>query len=133
MKAADHSALTPTEQEELRRVLDAKRTQLLSKVRQRLQPGIDHDELPEPETERGPGDTADLAERATEDHERLALADHDRALLEEIDGALARMRAGTYGVSEVSGRPIPFERLRAVPWARCGAAEAERIERASRG
>ncbi len=30
----------------------------------------------------------------------------------------SRMDAGTYGISEVSGDPISFDRLRAVPWAR---------------
>ena len=37
--------------------------------------------------------------------------------LEEIEHALQRMDAGTYGVSEVSGEPIPVERLRAMPTA----------------
>ena len=37
--------------------------------------------------------------------------------LEEIEHALQRMDAGTYGVSEISGEPIPVERLRAMPTA----------------
>jgi RNA polymerase-binding transcription factor DksA len=35
-------------------------------------------------------------------------------------------------VSEASGRPIPVERLRAVPWARYAADEAECVEHARR-
>jgi RNA polymerase-binding transcription factor DksA len=31
--------------------------------------------------------------------------------------ALNRIDDGTYGVSEVSGKPIPIERLEAVPYA----------------
>ena len=38
--------------------------------------------------------------------------------LAEVDAALQRVDDGTYGVSEISGRPIPEERLRAVPHAR---------------
>jgi RNA polymerase-binding transcription factor DksA len=38
--------------------------------------------------------------------------------LEEIEEALKRIRAGTYGVSEVSGKPIPVDRLRAIPTAK---------------
>ena len=38
------------------------------------------------------------------------------------DQALERLKAGTYGVCVVSGKPIPKERLRAIPWA------AERVE-----
>jgi RNA polymerase-binding transcription factor DksA len=38
--------------------------------------------------------------------------------LEEVDAALARIAAGTYGVCEGCGKPIPDDRLRALPWAR---------------
>jgi RNA polymerase-binding transcription factor DksA len=38
--------------------------------------------------------------------------------LDEIDAALARVDAGTYGVDEETGEPIPDDRLDAVPWAR---------------
>lgn len=38
-----------------------------------------------------------------------------RQTVEEIDLALARIEAGTYGYSEVSGLPIPRERLEALP------------------
>ena len=40
----------------------------------------------------------------------------------EIDHALAKLDDGTYGLCEVSGLPIPKERLEAIPWAR------ERVE-----
>src|SRR4051812_25005676 len=43
----------------------------------------------------------------------------------EIDCALQRIHDGVYGFCEVTGRPIPPERLRAVPWTRyCHAAAA---------
>ncbi len=38
--------------------------------------------------------------------------------LDEIDGAQARLAAGTFGVCEGCGKPIPLTRLRAVPTAR---------------
>ena len=38
--------------------------------------------------------------------------------LEEIEEAMNRIKAGTYGISEVSGEPIPVERLRAMPTAK---------------
>jgi RNA polymerase-binding transcription factor DksA len=40
---------------------------------------------------------------------------HDR--LGEVDLALQRIEAGAYGISEVSGKPIPIERLEAMPTA----------------
>jgi DnaK suppressor protein len=42
----------------------------------------------------------------------------ERALLGEIQHALAKIEAGTYGISESTGEPIRWERLLALPWAR---------------
>lgn len=39
--------------------------------------------------------------------------------LAEIDAALQRIHDGTYGVCEITGKPIPRRRLEAIPWARC--------------
>lgn len=39
----------------------------------------------------------------------------DRDTLAQVNRALQRMDEGTYGLSEVSGKPIPAERLEAVP------------------
>ncbi|MBO3662388.1 TraR/DksA family transcriptional regulator [Microbacterium stercoris] len=52
---------------------------------------------------------------------RLAgLSDAARDELREIDAALGRIEAGTYGICEVCGEPIPQDRLRARPTAsRC--------------
>ncbi len=121
------AALTQAQREELRRTLEAKRSQLLHALRE-------HEDLEEARdlAEREPGDAADLAESAIEDHDRISKADHDLELLEEVDHALTRLDAGTYGLSEASGRPIPFDRLRAVPWARYDTEETERVEHATR-
>ena len=37
--------------------------------------------------------------------------------LARVEHALDRVKAGTYGYSEVSGKPIPVERLEAIPTA----------------
>ncbi|MEM9038874.1 MAG: hypothetical protein AAGD33_03150 [Actinomycetota bacterium] len=60
--------------------------------------------------EGGEGDTM-VVQR---DLDRV-LSSQARQAVEEIDAALARIGAGTYGYSEVSGRPIPRERLEALP------------------
>ena len=62
--------------------------------------------------ESGEGDTM-VVERERD----LALSAQARQTIADIDAALARMRNGTYGYSVVSGRPIPRERLEAIPWA----------------
>lgn len=71
----------------------------------------------------------DVAERMIEQEGALRIAAFDEALLGEIDRALAKLDAGTYGVSEDSGEPIPLERLESVPWARRLVTEEERRPR----
>jgi RNA polymerase-binding transcription factor DksA len=63
--------------------------------------------------ESGEGDTI-----AVERGRDLALAAKALEMIEEIDHALAKFDLGTYGICEVSGEPIPEERLEAIPWAR---------------
>ncbi|MFP5321646.1 MAG: TraR/DksA family transcriptional regulator [Acidimicrobiia bacterium] len=63
--------------------------------------------------ESGEGDTI-----AVERGRDLALAAKALEMIEEIDHALAKFDEGTYGICEVSGEPIPQERLEAIPWAR---------------
>jgi RNA polymerase-binding transcription factor DksA len=60
--------------------------------------------------EGGEGDTM-VVQR---DLDRV-LSSQARQTIGDIDAALARIEAGTYGYSEVSGRPIPRERLEAIP------------------
>ncbi|MCB0967472.1 MAG: hypothetical protein KDB37_11610 [Ilumatobacter sp.] len=61
--------------------------------------------------EGGEGDTM-VVERERD----LALSAQAREAVEEIDAALDRIMQGTYGYSIVSGKPIPRERLEAIPW-----------------
>jgi RNA polymerase-binding transcription factor DksA len=62
--------------------------------------------------ESGEGDTM-VVERERD----LALSAQARQTIADIDAALQRIADGTYGYSLVSGRPIPRERLEAIPWA----------------
>ena len=62
--------------------------------------------------EGGEGDTM-VVERERD----LALSAQARQTVADIDTALARLQQGTYGYSVISGKPIPRERLDAIPWA----------------
>ncbi|MEI8241055.1 MAG: TraR/DksA family transcriptional regulator, partial [Actinomycetota bacterium] len=62
--------------------------------------------------EGGEGDTM-VVERERD----LALSAQARDTVAEIDAALARLVTGAYGYSIESGRPLPRERLEAIPWA----------------
>jgi RNA polymerase-binding transcription factor len=57
----------------------------------------------------------------------------DVARLERVDRALKKIEDGTYGVSDLSGRAIPQERLMAVPEAICLAEEERAFEAQTRG
>ena len=65
----------------------------------------------------GVGDTGDegslLYDREVDIDENLL----DRKELAQVERALQRIEQGTYGLSEVSGKPIPIERLEALPYA----------------
>jgi DnaK suppressor protein len=89
--------------------------ELLAAERERIERALARlrrkDEV-EPEDESDPGDQAaelyqdELDEgRADDLHEQLAA----------VERAEARLAAGTYGLSVESGRPIPDERLEALP------------------
>lgn len=77
---------------------------------------------------REPGDvqfdeeSGDGSSLAVERERDLALSSLARAAVDQIDAALERVEAGTYGICVESGKPIPKERLKAIPWA------AERVE-----
>jgi DnaK suppressor protein len=63
----------------------------------------------------------DMADAATDqfDHDvALSLISAEQDTLFEIEGALSRIRAGTYGLCELTAKPIPAARLRAIPWTR---------------
>lgn len=62
--------------------------------------------------ESGEGDSI-----AVERDRALQISAREREEIAEIDAALARIKDGTYGICVVSGKPIPKERLEAIPHA----------------
>ena len=67
--------------------------------------------------EDGVGDLEDEADLIYDREFEADQAIDERTELEQINHALERIDRGTYGVSEVSGKPIPIERLEALPYA----------------
>ena|ERR1700733_305721 len=64
----------------------------------------------------------DEAHEFEEDAQKLAMLEvqgtlvaHDLRRLAQVERALAKIEDGSYGLSDTSGRPIPKERLEAVP------------------
>jgi DnaK suppressor protein len=110
------SDLTKDELETLRSLLLAEQKELLGSGR-----AIAASEERQPEV----GDSMDVAARVSEAEEAAARTERDTTRLTDIEHALARFERGEYGVSELSGEPIGFGRLSAIPWARFTVQEEE--------
>ena len=99
--------------------LDAARERLLTMQRD-LQTTID--DLTErlesgstPDAAEGGQDAGDMGAHEQQAAENEGLLEGARRRLESVQDALKRIEAGTYGISVVSGQPIPLERLEALP------------------
>jgi DnaK suppressor protein len=62
-------------------------------------------------------DPGDQAARLDQTEREEAIREELQDVLLAIERAERRLEDGTYGVSVVSGEPIPNERLELVPWA----------------
>ena len=63
------------------------------------------------------GDVLDAAADTVQDELNSQLVEVESRELHAIDDAIARIEAGTFGNCEECERPIPLERLKAVPYA----------------
>lgn len=64
---------------------------------------------------------ASLSDQGTDTFDRemeLNMMGSEQEVLFEIDAALRRIEKGTYGICELTGVPINFERLQALPYVR---------------
>lgn len=59
----------------------------------------------------------------------LSLVSSEQEALAEIDAAIKRIKDGTYGVCEATGKPISKERLLAVPFARFSTEAQKELEK----
>ena len=120
-RAHPNAGLTQAEVDELERALLQRAQQLREAAQQQrsLLQGERGEEI----------DPVDRADEERRFRDAALLGDAEQHELDQINAALARLRNGTYGVSEVSGEPIGIERLRAVPWATRTAVEEEEAER----
>ncbi len=129
-----HSLINPKNQAGLKaRELEVFRSLLLAKRRELLG---DVDSMEE-EALRSVGGSnlsnlpIHMADMGTDNYEQeftLGLVEKDRRLLQEITLALGKLRDGTYGMCEGTGKPISKARLEAQPWARYSIEHARKIE-----
>ncbi len=78
-----------------------------------------------------PSHMAEQGSEAADQSLSLDLAAAERKLIREIDEALKRIETGVYGLCELTGKPIPADRLEELPWTRYSIDAARELERRS--
>ena len=73
-----------------------------------------------------------MADSGTDNFDRdfaLSLLSSDQDAIYEIEEALKRIEKDTYGICELTGKPIPKARLEAIPWTRFTVQAQAQLER----
>ncbi|GAB6990589.1 TraR/DksA C4-type zinc finger protein [Paenibacillus pini] len=108
--------LTPHQLKKLRRELEQEKHDIELKDEQNDHYGLDESMRDETgELSQIDNHPADVATELYDRELDLSLQDHDDNTIFHINGALERMKSGTYGICQICGQPIPYERLEAVP------------------
>lgn len=93
--------------------------QILIDLRERLRSQMSG--LAKESAQELPGYSLHMADSGTDNFDRdfaLSLLSSDQDAIYEIEEALKRIIKGTFGVCELTGKPIPKARLEAIPWTR---------------
>ena len=89
-------------------------------------------ELVKDATEEQPTFSLHMADAGTDSFDRdfaLSRISSEQDAVYEIDEALMRIRKGTYGICELTGKSIERHRLEAIPWTRFSAAAETLLEK----
>ena len=111
----------PKWRKQLKRLLDL-RSQLLKQQRAQF-----NDALGE-----SPSFSMHMADAGTDSYDRdlaLGMLSHQQDAVYEVEEALNRIRNGTYGLCEATGKKIPARRLEAIPWTRFTAEAEKQLEK----
>src|SRR5262249_25692569 len=79
-----------------------------------------------------PNFSTHMADAGTDTYDRdlaLGMLSSEQDSLYEIDEALERIREGTYGICELTGKKIETARLDAIPWTRFTAEAENQLEK----
>lgn len=99
---------------------------LIGELRGELGSGSESDEVSElADYDQHP---ADMGTETFEREKDLSILESLESELAELEAALQRVEDGTYGIDEVTGEPIPPERLEAYPTARTNVVTERRNE-----
>ena len=90
------------------------------------------DGLAQESAQEMPGYSLHMADSGTDNFDRdfaLSLLSSDQDAIYEIEEALKRIEKNTFGVCELTGKPIPKKRLEAIPWTRFTVEAQAQLER----
>ncbi len=90
------------------------------------------DGLAQESAQEMPGYSLHMADSGTDNFDRdfaLSLLSADQDAVYEIEEALKRIEKNTYGICELTGKPIPQKRLEAIPWTRFTVQAQAQLER----
>ncbi len=122
----NQAGLKARELESFRDLLIAKRRELLGDVH-----SMEEEALRSASSSNLSNLPIHMADMGTDNYEQeftLGLVEKDRQLLREINVALAKIRDGTYGMCEGTGKPITKARLEAKPWAKYSIEYTRKLE-----
>ena len=108
----------------------AKYYQRLVELRDQLTRQMDG--LAEESAQEMAGYSLHMADSGTDNFDRdfaLSLLSSDQDAMYEIEEALKRIEKNTYGICELTGKPIPRTRLEAIPWTRFTVEAQAQLER----
>lgn len=112
-------SLPAVDPEQARQRLESERSRvegLIGDLRGELGPGSENEAVSElADYDQHP---ADMGTETFEREKDLSILESLETELAELEAALQRVDDGTYGIDEVTGEPIPAERLEAFPTAR---------------
>ena len=124
--AAIKTRLVAKELAEYRKILLEARVELIARVT-----GLEDDALRSSggNLSNMPLHMADIGTDTFDQDLAIGMAETERELLREIDEALDRITAKTYGVCQLTGKPISKARLDAKPWAKYTIEAARQLEK----
>ena len=97
--------------EQLREMLETKRSEIKEEIRRARQDGMEIDRTSFPEV-------GDLVSASVEKERAFEYGEIGVNALREIDNALEKLKSGTYGLCEICNKPIGLKRLKVMPSAR---------------
>jgi len=120
-------SLTREEVEEFKR--------MLLEMKARLQESIEGNVRDVRSPEESRGYSQHQADEGSNDFDRkmsIHLTDEELQLMKKIDHALQKIEEGTYGICDMTGKPIPKQRLSAIPYASVTVEAQEKAEQGRR-